>query len=166
MKAIYLIGFMGAGKTTVSKKLAGKLSVNYYDTDKEIVKAAGKSINDIFAAQGEKHFRQLESAVLQAMPENDAVVATGGGIIVSAKNRQLMREKGIVVFLYANINETLERLAGDDSRPLLQGNKLQSAESLFTTRLPLYRQAADVEIDTTSKDVSDIVDEILQRMKQ
>lgn len=166
MKAIYLIGFMGAGKTTVSKKLAEKLSVNNYDTDNEIVKLAGMAINDIFASRGEEHFRELESAVLQAMPASNAVIATGGGIVISSGNRHQLREKGLVIFLYANINETLKRLAGDESRPLLQGNKLQSAELLFTTRLPLYRQTADFEIDTTSKDVSDIVDEIVQCMKQ
>ena len=157
---------MGAGKTTVSKKLAEKLSVTDYDMDKEIVKAAGKSIKDIFATMGEGQFRDLESAVLKALPSEDAVVSTGGGIVLCTENRHLMKEKGFVVFLYANMNETLKRLEGDDSRPLLQKNKLQSAESLFTSRLPLYRQAAHLEIDTSSKSISEIVEVIVERMKQ
>ncbi|MEH7885533.1 shikimate kinase [Bacillus sp. JJ1609] len=164
MKAIYLIGFMGAGKTSVSRKLAEALTVSHYDTDHEIIEAAGKSINDIFASEGEAKFREIESAVLKTMPQHDAVIATGGGIVVAEENRRQMKSSGTVIFLYAEIGEILQRLEGDNSRPLLKENKLEAAQSLYISRLPIYRQTAHIEIDTTSKSVSDIVKEIIVSM--
>lgn len=164
MKAIYLIGFMGAGKTAVSRKLAEALSVTHYDTDYEIVEAAGKSINDIFASEGEAKFRELESAVLKFMPKHDAVIATGGGIVLAEENRLHMKSSGTVIFLYAEIGEILQRLEGDNSRPLLQKNKLEAAQSLYSSRLPVYRETAHFEIDTTLKPVSEIVKGIIESM--
>jgi len=164
MKAIYLIGFMGAGKTSVAIKLAEALSVTPYDTDNEIVEAAGKSINDIFAGEGEAKFREIESSVLKTIPQHDAVIATGGGIILAEENRTHMKSNGTVIFLYAEIGEILQRLEGDHSRPLLQKNKLEAAQSLYRSRLPIYRQTAHFEIDTTSKSVSKIVKEIIESM--
>ena len=99
MEAIYLIGFMGSGKTTVSQELAKKLDIALYDTDREIVKLAGKTINEIFANEGEEKFRNLESGILHSLPLTDAVVSTGGGIIGSEKNRLFLKEKMNVVFL-------------------------------------------------------------------
>lgn len=164
MNAIYLIGFMGAGKTSVSRKLAESLTVSHYDTDLEIVEAAGKSINDIFTIEGEAKFREIESAVLKTMPQYDAVIATGGGVVLAEENRRQMRSSGTVIFLYAEIGEILQRLEGDHSRPLLQENKLEAAQLLYSSRLPLYRQTAHFEIDTTSKSVSEIVKEIIVSM--
>lgn len=165
MKAIYLIGFMGAGKTSVSRKLAEALSVTHYDTDQEIVKAAGKSISDIFAGEGEERFRDMESDVLKMMPKHDAVIATGGGIVLAEQNRHHMKSNGTVIFLYADIESILQRLEGDDSRPLLQNDKLYAAQSLYSSRLPIYRQTAQLEINTNSKTVTDIVKEIVGSMK-
>jgi shikimate kinase len=165
MKAIYLIGFMGAGKTSVSRKLAEALSVPHYDTDQEIIKAAGISISDIFASEGEERFREMESEVLKMMPHHDAVIATGGGIVLAEKNRSYMESNGTVIFLYADIIAILQRLEGDNSRPLLKNEKLNAAKSLYRTRLPIYRQTAHLEIDTTSKAVSEIVKEIVVSMK-
>ncbi|MEW8969808.1 shikimate kinase [Mesobacillus jeotgali] len=166
MEAIYLIGFMGSGKTTVSKALAKKLEVDVYDTDMEIVKRAGMTINEIFFHKGEEQFRSLESEVLHSMPVTDAVVATGGGIIGSEKNRGFLKGKKNVVFLQADFGAIMDRLKGDDTRPLLSENKMEAAEELYRSRLPLYQETAKIEIDTSGKTVSMIVDEIIQRMKK
>ncbi|RSD27421.1 shikimate kinase [Mesobacillus subterraneus] len=165
MEAIYLIGFMGSGKSTVSQELGKRLSVPVYDTDEEVVKTRGKAINEIFAMDGEEAFRIIESEVLQSMPDKDAVVATGGGIIMADANRKCLRDKGTVVFLYAGLDEILQRLEGDDTRPLLRQEKRKAAESLYNSRLLLYRDISDLEIDTTGKSIGAITEEILHRMK-
>lgn len=165
MEAIYLIGFMGSGKTTVSKELAKKLKVDDYDTDMEIVKKAGMTINEIFSNKGEGQFRDLESEVLHSMPSADAVVATGGGIIGSEKNRIFLKGKKNVVFLHADFSAIMDRLKGDYTRPLFSQNNMDAAEGLYRSRLPLYQETAKIEIDTSGKTVSMIVDEIIQRMK-
>jgi shikimate kinase len=165
MKSIYLIGFMGAGKTTVSKQLAEELSVAHYDTDQKIIEFAGKSINDIFASEGEGKFREIESSILKKMPKSDAVIATGGGIVLAEINRQHMKENGLVIFLYAEMDEILQRLAGDDSRPLLQKNIQEAARTLYDSRLSLYRQAAHFEVNTSGKSIQEIISEIVGCMK-
>lgn len=166
MEAIYLIGFMGSGKTTISQELAKKLKIAVYDTDREIVKLAGKTINEIFAIDGEEKFRDLESEVLHSMPLSDAVVSTGGGIIGSEKNRLFLKEKMNVVFLNADFSTIMERLKDDDTRPLLSQDNVEAAEKLYNLRLPLYREAANIEVGASGKSVSTIVDEIIQRMKK
>lgn len=166
MEAIYLIGFMGSGKTTVSQELSEKLEMAIFDTDREIVKLAGKSINQIFAIDGEEKFRVLESEVLHSMPLADAVVSTGGGIIGSEKNRLFLKEKMNVVFLNADFSTIMERLKDDDTRPLFSQDNMEVAEKLYNLRLPLYREAANIEVDASGKSVSIIADEIIQRMKK
>ncbi|MCM3665481.1 shikimate kinase [Mesobacillus subterraneus] len=165
METMYLVGFMGAGKTSISQELAKRLSVPVYDTDKEIVKSSGKSINEIFATDGEAKFREIESEVLQKMPSEEAIVATGGGIVGAERNRLFLREKANVVFLYTELSEIIKRVEGDDSRPLLQKGNLDAAETLYRSRLPLYRETANIEIDTSGKSIPAIVDEIVERMK-
>lgn len=166
MKSIYLIGFMGAGKTSVAKELADILSLKNYDTDREIEQAASKSIKDIFAEEGEAGFRETEGQILKKMPVEDAVIATGGGVILAEQNRFHMRQNGTVIFLQASIEEILKRLSGDDSRPLLKGKNGQAAEELYHKRLPLYTEAAHYVIDTDAKSISEIVDEIMERLKK
>ncbi|GAM13635.1 shikimate kinase [Mesobacillus selenatarsenatis] len=166
MEAIYLIGFMGSGKTTVSQELAEKLEIAVYDTDREIVKLAGKTINEIFAIDGEEKFRDLESEVLHSMPLGDAVVSTGGGIIGSEKNRLFLKGKMNVVFLNADFSTIRERLKDDDTRPLLSQDNMEAAEKLYNLRLSLYREAANIEVDASGKSVSIIADEIILRMKK
>ncbi|MGJ7921347.1 shikimate kinase [Neobacillus sp. LXY-4] len=161
MRAIYLIGLMGAGKTTVGKKLATALGVPVLDTDEEIVKQEGKSINEIFAEEGEAYFRELEANMVKELPAKDAVITTGGGIILKEENRQWMKEHGVVVFLDADPEAILERLQNDQTRPLLKQDKQNTLLDLYKQRHPIYEDCCHVKVDTNGKDVASIVKEII-----
>ncbi|WP_318508429.1 shikimate kinase [Bacillus sp. T3] len=161
MQAIYLTGLMGAGKTTVGKELASKLGLIVMDTDEQIVKQEGKSINEIFALHGESYFRELESKMLAGLPTENIVITTGGGIILAEENRKFMKERGTVVYLDANPEEILVRLQHDQSRPLLAKDKQNVIFLLYKDRLPLYEESCHLKITTTGKDIEAIVNEII-----
>jgi shikimate kinase len=161
--AIYLIGFMGAGKTTIGKELANFLQLPVIDTDVEIEKIEGKKISDIFAEQGEEYFRELETNVLKELPTTNAIITTGGGIIKSEKNQQWMKKHGTIVFLYATPEEITKRLQSDVTRPLLLQNKQKAIDLLYKERLPIYESICDLLVDTTEKDVTTIANEITAR---
>ncbi|CAM3734947.1 shikimate kinase [Cytobacillus oceanisediminis] len=165
MKSIYLIGFMGAGKTTIGKELAACVNKAVIDTDEEIVKREKKSINDIFSEKGEEYFRFLETKTLQELNDRDAVITTGGGIVVKHENREALKHKGNVFFLYATPEEIFKRLESDQSRPLLKGDKMKLIRELYEERMPLYKDAANVIIDTTNKEANDIIKEIISRLE-
>ncbi|HLO88824.1 MAG TPA: shikimate kinase [Nostocaceae cyanobacterium] len=139
---VYLIGMMGVGKTTVGRLLAQELGYGFLDTDEVIVKAAGKSINEIFAEDGEAAFRQLESDVLdQVCAYTKLTIATGGGIVLRQENWSYLHH-GLIVWLDVLPELLLERLAEDNTRPLLQDPDPQSKlRSLLEQRTPLYSQA-------------------------
>ncbi|MTJ09319.1 shikimate kinase [Anabaena sp. UHCC 0253] len=154
---LYLIGMMGVGKTTVGKLLAEEIGYRFVDTDEIIVKAAGKSINEIFAENGEAEFRQLESNVLaQVCAYTKLIVATGGGIVMQQHNWSYLHH-GLIVWLDVPIPILLSRLAEDNTRPLLQDpDSLSSVtiseaklRSLLEQRQPLYSQA-DLRITINS----------------
>jgi shikimate kinase len=157
---IFLTGFMGAGKTTVGKYLSDCLDIAVIDTDYYIETIKKKKISEIFQEDGEAKFREFESEALQVISEQSPkIITTGGGIILSAQNRQLMKRKGKVFFLYCDIQETMRRLALDTSRPLFKAD-LEENKRRFEDRLPLYREA-DFVIETTNKKVAQIVTEII-----
>ncbi len=139
---IYLIGMMGVGKTTVGKLLAKEFGYGFVDTDEVIIKAAGKSINEIFAENGEAEFRQLESDVLaQVCAYTKLIVATGGGIPIQQQNWSYLHH-GLIIWLNAPIQIILQRLAADNTRPLLQDADMESKlKSLLEQRQPMYSQA-------------------------
>jgi shikimate kinase len=139
---LYLVGMMGVGKTTVGKLLAEEIGYRFVDTDEVIVKAAGKSINQIFAENGEAEFRQLESDVLaQVCAYTKLVVATGGGIVMQQQNWSYLHH-GLIVWLDAPIEIILQRLAADNTRPLLQDADIEGKlKSLLEQRQPMYSQA-------------------------
>ncbi|MEC4893756.1 MAG: shikimate kinase [Oscillatoria sp. PMC 1051.18] len=148
---VFIIGMMGTGKTTVGQVLAKQLGYRFFDTDVLIERVVGKTINEIFAVEGEKKFRDLESKVLEELSAyTKSAIATGGGIILRRKNWSYLHH-GLIVWLDAPREILLERLAGDNTRPLLQqpdpGSKLQS---LLEERIPLYAQA-DLHIPITSE---------------
>jgi len=124
MKNIILTGFMGTGKTSTGRLLAARLDYEFQDIDTLIVEQENKSINEIFAEQGESYFRGIEAYILASVLHGtNLVVSTGGGAVISENNRELMRESGIVVNLTASPTAVLERLAGENDRPLLREEK-------------------------------------------
>jgi shikimate kinase len=147
---LYLIGMMGVGKTTLGRLLAKELGYGFLDTDDVIVKAAGKSINEIFVDEGEAEFRQLESDVLsQVCAYTKLTVATGGGIVLKRENWGYLHH-GLVVWLDAPVDILLNRLSEDETRPLLQNSDLEGKlQSLLKQRQPLYSQA-DLHITITA----------------
>ncbi|QOY38781.2 shikimate kinase [Anaerobacillus isosaccharinicus] len=157
---LFITGFMGAGKTTVGKLLSEQLKIPVIDTDLYIERIKNKKVSEIFQEDGEAKFRDLETESLQEIcKQNQAIITTGGGIILREQNRQLMKQQGKVIFLYCDIEETTRRLAKDNSRPLFNAD-LEENKKRFEARLPLYREA-DYVIDTTSKTVEQIVEEIV-----
>lgn len=166
MNAIYLIGFMGAGKTTIGKELGRYLQLPVFDTDEEIMKQEQKSINHIFEQDGEPYFRRQETNALRELQHEKAVITTGGGIIIQKENRLLLRASGVVFFLYATPEEIMKRLEQDESRPLLKGDKKQKIIELYDERMHLYKETANYIIDTTGKDVKEIIKEMVYCLKR
>jgi shikimate kinase len=147
---LYLIGMMGAGKTTVGRLLAKHLQYGFLDTDDVITKAAGKNITQIFASEGEAAFRQLESDVLQQVcAYTKLTIATGGGIILKRENWSFLQQ-GLVIWLDVPLDLLMERLAEDTTRPLLQdADPKGKLQSLLEQRTSLYAQA-DLRISVKS----------------
>ena len=158
---IFLIGFMGTGKTTIGTELAQALGWELRDSDHEIVKSCGNSIPEIFRLEGEAVFRKLETEMIAELAQQPrTVITTGGGAVLAEQNRNLMRENGLVVALTATIDEIVRRVSSDENRPLLQGDDVRErVELLVKARAGLY-DFAELTIDTTGREISDIVGEI------
>lgn len=164
MNNIYLIGMMGCGKSTCGRLLARKLGRRLVDTDQLIVDRAGRSVSEIFAAEGEEAFRDLETLVCRECgKETDLVVATGGGLPLRAENRALLRESGTVVFLHRDPAEIYDS-ADMSGRPLGQQGR-EAFLGRFAERLPLYRACAHLEIQDFST-VEHTVAEILEKLEE
>lgn len=166
MNHIILIGFMGAGKTTIGKKLARKLEVQFVDTDEMVETQTGRKISDIFAEDGEAFFRNLETDMLHQLMQREerCVIAVGGGLPMQPVNRSLLKELGKVVFLEADIEALMQRLRGDTSRPNLQGGDLRERiETLMDQRLEVYLETADIRVSTDTQGFSQILQEIVEK---
>jgi len=161
-RPLILTGFMGAGKSSVGRLLASKLACPFIDLDAEVVARAGRSINAIFAEDGEAAFRILESACLEhTLSRGGVVVATGGGAVIAEANRVLMRASGVVINLTASLERITERLAGAADRPLYAGDDpVKRVKTLLEGREQFYGDA-DIRIDTDGKSVEDVAAEIL-----
>lgn len=147
---IYLIGLMGAGKTTIGRQLAKSLKLPFYDSDKAIEESTGVDIPTIFEFEGEEGFRDREQKVIQELTEMRGIVlATGGGAILREENRSFLSATGFVVYLQCSIDRILERTRRDSQRPLLQTeNPRERLEQLYVQRQPLYIACADFTIDS------------------
>lgn len=165
---IFLIGLMGAGKTTIGRQIASELSLEFFDSDHEIEDRTGVTITHIFDIEGENGFRKRETAMLDELTEQKGIVlATGGGAILKSENRQFLMSRGTTIYLYANIDTLLERTSKDRNRPLLQTEDPQSKlEELLETRDPLYRETADIIIDTGKDSVRLALKEILKKLQE
>jgi shikimate kinase len=155
---VVLTGFMATGKTEVGRKLAARLGAPFVDTDALVESAAGRAISDIFAREGEPHFRALErGAVERACCTDGAVVATGGGTLLDPENRRRLAAAGPIVCLTASPEEVLRRVGGGADRPLLAGgDRLTRIRELLAARAEAYAGAAHT-IDTTGLEVDDVV---------
>lgn len=176
---IILIGFMGAGKTTVGQALAKSAGMEFADTDQMIEKRAGKEVRAIFSEDGEETFRRMETGLLQELvKEQEAkttteentkatVYSVGGGLPMREENRKLLKRLGRVVYLTITPDTVLTRLKGDTTRPLLAGSNVRErVEELLSLRDPLYREASHVCVVTDGKALSRIVEEILADFRQ
>jgi shikimate kinase len=164
MRAIYLTGFMGSGKTTIGRALSEKLGIPVIDTDEMIEKKAGKTIPAIFADEGEECFRKYEQEILKQLPTNDVIITTGGGMVISKENRSWMKKHGNVIFLSCSLDIIFQRLQSDTNRPLFSQNK-EKMKELYEKRLPYYLEAA-FTIDTSQKSVEEIVEDIVRMIKK
>jgi len=166
-KGIVLIGFMGAGKSSIGRILARWLRMPFVDTDRAIEKKAGTSVAQIFAHAGEEVFRDMEhSALEELLSAPPAVVATGGGIVTREDNWPLLKELGAVVYLRGSADTLFERVRRHSHRPLLnKPNPRESFETLLQQRLPLYERA-DVIVDTDENRSEDVANRLLKRLRQ
>lgn len=160
MKNIFLIGFMGSGKSSVGKALSGMLRMDFADSDLEIERVAGKSTRVLLPELGEDEFRQLEiDAIKRLCGMENCVVSVGGGAVLNYINTLRMRKNGTVVLLNASPETVVKRLEGDD-RPLLAGleggRKLAKVLQLMSFRRPFYDSAKDVEVATDGKSVDEV----------
>ncbi|WP_347988022.1 shikimate kinase [Methylomonas sp. AM2-LC] len=167
MENIYLIGLMGVGKTTIGKQLAKALHRPFYDSDKIIEQSTGTSISTIFSYEGEEGFRIREQSVIAELTALQGIVmATGGGAILKAENREAIKQTGFVVYLYCSIDKILYRTRHDTQRPLLQtANPKQRLQSLLAQREPLYKECANFKIDSGSIPGKTVVKTILQQYR-
>ena len=165
---ILLIGPMGSGKTSVAKLLAKKLDKRFLDTDDKIMEKTGVDIAYIFDMEGEEGFRERECLILkECLDNNNLVLSTGGGIVLSQVNRDLLKAKGTVVYLQTSINSQAERTSSNNNRPLLQNNDPEKTlEELMLTRGPLYEEIADITIITDNKSLREISEEIQREINE
>ncbi|MHB1426235.1 MAG: shikimate kinase [Gemmataceae bacterium] len=166
---LFLVGARGSGKSTVARLLAHELGWDWLDADAELEARYGQSIRAIFAAEGEAGFRDKESAVLAELCRlRRNIIATGGGVVLRESNRALLRASGRVVWLTADVETLWRRLQGDDStverRPALTIGGRAEVEEIIRLREPLYRQCADLIVDTTGRVPKEIAAEIVRRM--
>ena len=163
---IYLVGPMGAGKTTVGRHLAEILGREFIDSDHEIERKTGATIPWIFEKEGERGFRQREQMVIHDLThQKNLVVATGGGVVTQLPNRHALKSRGIVVYLYAPVEVQLQRTYRDKNRPLLQvENPRKKLQDLLQVRDPLYREVAHYIIDTHEGAARDLAYQILNEL--
>lgn len=162
---VFLVGFMGAGKSTVGSLLAERLGRPFIDLDAEIVRGAGITIAEIFAEGGEMRFRELETSALAALDaEAPSVVACGGGVVLRDENRRPLKELGTVVYLEVSVGEALARIGDVEGRPLLAEGGPAAAATLLDARVALYRAVADITVDTDACTPADLAEEIARQL--
>lgn len=164
---IILIGFMGVGKSEVGKLLASRLGLNFTDCDALIEKQEGQAISSIFLSQGEEHFRDLETRLLNGLKGKDGLLlSTGGGMVLREENVKLLKKLGPLVLLTARQEVILKRLKDTEDRPLLQGDKEQNIKEILSRRDPVYNRVADLKVDTSDLAPEKAVEEIVKWLKK
>lgn len=168
VKNVFLIGPMGAGKSTIGRQLSNLLKMPFKDSDHEIIARTGASIPLIFEIEGEEGFRKRESAMIDELSDLDGVVmATGGGAVLLEENRKVLKERGAVIYLYASLDQLFERTSRDRNRPLLQTeNPRARLEEIMTQREPIYQELADIIVHTDDRSVRSVVKELIVRLQK
>ncbi len=163
-KYIVFVGLMGCGKTTIGRELARLTGMSFLDMDVLIEEQIGKSISDIFKEDGEAHFRSLETALLRYMleespaPSVGCIISTGGGVIMRAENRELLRRLGFVIWLDVDVPTLFERTSRTNHRPLLQqGDAQETLRKLLELRAPFYKESAHMRLDTSHMEIPNAV---------
>jgi len=166
--SFFLVGPMGAGKSTIGRQLARCLKLNFIDSDREIEIRTGVDIPLIFELEGESGFRKRERKVINELTAKPGIMlATGGGAVMDELNRQHLAARGRVIYLHTSVEQQLQRTAHDRNRPLLQtANPKQKLQELMAVRDPLYREIADWVIETDGCRVRDVVQQIVQKIEQ
>ena len=159
---------MGAGKTTAGRQLAVELGKTFHDTDHEIERRTGVRISVIFEIEGEAGFRTREKQVVEQLTQlTNLVLATGGGVVLDADNRRHLAERGVVVYLHGQPKDLWYRTRHDKSRPLLQGSDpLEKLQSLYAQRDPLYREIADIVVDTGRQSARALLHQLLPQLRE
>lgn len=167
-KNIFLIGLMGTGKTTVGRQLARKLKMNFYDSDRVIEERTGVDIPLIFEKEGEAGFRKREVDIIDELTQKQGIIlATGGGAVLDAENRNHLINRGTVFYLKSNLNTLIERTSKDKSRPLLQADEPVEIilKRLLEERGPLYEETADYIIETANNSIHGVIQAIIKPLK-
>lgn len=171
MNHIILIGFMGSGKTSVGKKLAKNMKLEFVDTDKMIEEQSHMKVSEIFEEHGEEYFRSMETLTLRQLLdcEERLVISVGGGLPIQPQNREYLKMLGSVIYLKASTQTLTERLKGDKSRPLLAEDPDESLsekiDRLKSGREDIYKEVADFEIATDNKGFRKIIEEIKKNVR-
>jgi shikimate kinase len=165
-RSIFLVGPMGAGKTTVGRRLAQSLGLEFFDSDEEIERRTGTTIPIIFEIEGEAGFRRREHKLLAELTGLPGLVlATGGGAVLLAENRELLRSRGTVVYLRTSVSEQMRRTRNSTHRPLLAtADPEERLRQLALEREPLYEAVADITVDSPGRKVAATVAEVLDRL--
>lgn len=163
-----LIGFMGAGKTTIGRKLSEKLGVELIDLDEEIIKEIQMPIAEYFELYGEPAFRELEHNHLKRLHNESAIISTGGGCVETVENRQLLKQSREVIYLHAEFNTLWSRIMQDtvNVRPVATNKTPDELEAVYNIRLPLYEECADYIVKTDSWSTEEVVQKILNLMEK
>ncbi len=166
-RRIFLVGPMGAGKTTLGQQLARALNLRFFDSDRVIEERTGASIPLIFELEGEDGFRRREARIIDELTREDGIVlATGGGAVLREENRRALRQRGLVIYLHAPLERLLERTRRDRNRPLLQtDDPAARLRQIIAERDPLYRRTAHLTVETGGHPKATL-NHLLQRLRQ
>jgi len=166
-KNIVLVGLMGSGKTTVGRRLAHELNQDFFDTDHEIINKTGVTIDHIFDIEGEKGFRERESKILENLCQmSNIILSTGGGIVILPKNREILKNAGLVVYLFSSVVQIFRRTSKSNTRPLLENSndRKKTITELLEARDVYYRDVASFVVNTTGKKLQEVINVIIREL--
>lgn len=163
VKPVFFVGFMGAGKTSVARRVARMCSIASIDMDTYLERRVGKEVKDIFAKSGERTFRALESEVLKDLAEGEPhLISCGGGIVLQPENREILKARGYVVYLKVSADKALERIGDTSTRPLLKD--IANARRIHEERAARYEEVSDISIDTEGKGIVEVAREVKEAL--